>query len=174
MVAFRRRFQSSALRPIHRIKHVIDAQNGVVLNVPSSTTLVEAIDAPVLANTNEIETGAKVNGIYLNIEAYATTAAALANIYMIVYKNSGGNLQAAGIPLANQVGSNDNKKVVIHQEMRMLEQSVNGNPRTLFNGVIAIPKGMRRFGINDLLVLQTFAPGVNTSVCVQCIYKEFR
>ncbi len=172
-MVFRRRFNQS-LRPIHRIKHVIDAQNGVILNVPSSTTLVDAVDAPVLANSDEVETGSKVNGIYLKVEAYATTAGALANIYMIVYKNSGGNLQAAGIPLANAVGINDNKKVVIHQEMVMLEQSVNGNPRTLFVGVIAIPKGMRRFGINDLLVLQTFAPGVNTSVCVQCIYKEFR
>ncbi len=86
-------------------------------------------------------------------------------------KNPGGNLV---LPAANQVGSSDNKKYVFHQEMKMLEQSVSGNPRTIFNGVIAIPKGYRRNGPNDVTIIRTFAPGVNTNVCVQAHYKEFR
>ncbi len=129
------------------------------------------MENPTIAGTPDNEIGSKVNGIYLNVEAYATTAGALANLYMIVFKNPGGNL---AIPVPNQVGANDNKKYVIHQEMKMLEQSVNGNPRTIFNGVIALPKGYRRNGPNDLLQLGFFAPGVNASVCFQCHYKEFR
>jgi len=169
-MTFRRRFQNR-LRPVNRIKHVVDNQQGIVLGAQPTVTLVAANDNPALANTNEVETGSTVNGIYLNIEAYATTAGALANIYIIIMKNPGGNLT---VPFANLVGQNDNKRYVIHQEMKMMEQSVNGNPRTIFNGVVVIPRGYRRFGPNDTLLVAFHAPGVNANVCLQCHYKEFR
>ncbi len=166
-----RRNRGMSLRPVNRIKHVVDLQLGLVLNVQQTFALVDTKDAPVLANTSEVETGSKVNGIYLNIEGYATTAGALANIYIMVMKDPGGNLT---FPNPNQVGTSDNKKYVIHQEMKMLEQSVNGNPRTIFNGVIVIPKLYRRNGPNDQILISIFAPGVNCNVCFQCHYKEFR
>ncbi len=169
-VVFRSR-RGLNLRPVNRIKHVIDNQQGIVLANGSNLDLIASNDAPVLANTNEVLTGSTVNGIYLKIEAYATTAGALANFYIIVYKNPGGNI--ADIT-PNSVGTKDDKRYVIHQEMVMLEQSVNGNPRTVFNGVIVLPRGYRRFGPNDTLRLRMFPPGVNVSVCVQCHYKEFR
>ncbi len=169
-MVFRRRF-GNAIRPVNRIKHVIDKQLGIVLGTASTSGLIASNDSPVLANTTEVETGSKVNGIYFNAEAYATTAGALANIYMMITKNPGGNLV---FPDPNGVGADDNKRYVIHQEMKMLEQSVNGNPRTIFNGVIVIPRGYRRNGPNDSLNVVFFAPGVNCNVCFQCHYKEFR
>ncbi len=170
VMVFRRRLGQS-LRPVHRIKHVIDVQGGAVIGVPRSDTLILAVDAPVLANRTEVETGSKVNGIYLRVEINATTSAALSNAYMMVAKNPGGNL---GFPNPNAVGANDNKRYVIHQEMVMLQQQSGSNPRTLFNGVIAIPRGYRRFGPNDTLIVNTFSPGVTLNVCIQCHYKEFR
>ncbi len=171
MVAIRRFNRGMALRPVHRIKHVVDAQGGIVLNTKTAQDLIKTVDAPVLANRTEVETGSKVNGIYLNFEAYATTAAALSNCYIYVFKNPGTNLVT---PPPNAVGSDDNKRYVIHQEMKMLEQKVNGNPRTIFNGVIVIPKGYIRFGPNDKLQVVILAPGVDISFCFQCHYKEFR
>ncbi len=168
---FTRRFQRNALRPINRIKHVVDNQSGVVLNNQLTLPLIEAKDTPVLANVREVETGSTVNGIFIVTEAYATTSGALANVYWALVKNPGNNLT---FPNANVIGSDDNKKYVIHQEMVMLEQSVNGNPRTLFKGVVVIPRGYRRFGPNDRLNLLIFAPGVDISVCTQAHYKEFR
>ncbi len=150
---------------------MVDSQQGIALGVVSDNVLINSVDAPVLANNTEVETGSTVNGIYLKVECYATTGAALANVYMSVYKNPGGNIVT---PVPNTVGSNDNKRFVIHQEMIMLEQSVNGNPRTLFNGVIAIPRGYRRMAIGDLLNVTFLAPGVNINLCFQCHYKEFR
>ncbi len=91
---------------------------------------------------------------------------------MYVWKNNGGNLSTQ--PAPNVVGGSDFKKLIFHQEMKMLEQSVNGNPRTIFNGVIVIPKHMRRLGPNDEISLRLLTPGVNASVCFQCHYKEFR
>ncbi len=133
--------------------------------------LIKSVDAPVLANTEEVQTGCTVNAIYLKVEAYATTAGALANIYIAIVKNPGSEIV---VPNPNLVGQSDAKRFVIHQEMVMMEQSVNGNPRTIFNGVVVIPRGYRRFGPADLLQLSILAPGVNTSVCFQCHYKEFR
>lgn len=159
------------LRPVNRIKHVIDQQLGLVLNVAQTFTLVNAVDNPTQAATPDSQIGGKVNALYLNVEGYATTAGALANIYMIIFKNPGNNL---AVPPANNVGPNDNKKYVIHQEMKMLEQSVNGNPRTIFNGVVVIPRGYRRLGPGDLIQISLFTPGVNANVCFQCHYKEFR
>jgi len=169
VMAFRRR--SMSLRPVHRIKHVIDQQTGVVIGAPATFNLALSVDAPVLANTADVETGSTINGIYLHVEVNATTSAALSNAYMMIMKNPGGNLT---FPNANVVGANDNKKYVIHQEMVMLQQQDGTNPRTLFNGVIVIPKGYRRMAINDIIQIQLFSPGVTLNACFQCHYKEFR
>ncbi len=172
MMVFRSRNRGMGLHPVNRTKHVVDQQLGLVLNVAQTFSLIETVDTPILAtNPEQVQTASKCFGIYLNAEAYATTAGALANIYMMVMKNPGNNL---GFPNGNQVGVDKNKKFVIHQEMKMLEQSVNGNPRTIFNGVIKIPKLYQRNGPLDRLLIQFFAPGVNCSVCFQCHYKEFK
>ncbi len=168
-MVFRR---SNRLRPIHRIKHVVDSQFAVALGVNQDTTLISSVDAPVVANTGEVETGSTVNGLFLTIECVNTgVTGILANAYMMIFKNPGGNLT---FPNPNVVGADDNKKYVFHQEMLMLQMVDNSNPRTLFKGVIAIPKGYRRMAINDLIVVRVFSPGVELNACIQCHYKEFR
>ncbi len=91
--------------------------------------------------------------------------------YMGIVKNPGGNLSTIS---PNTVGINDDKRYVIHQEMVMTEQQGNSNPRILFNGVIAIPRGYRRFGPNDTLQAILLSPGGTMNFCLQCHYKEFR
>ncbi len=168
-MVFRRRFNN--LRPVNRIKHVVDLQGAAAVDTAVDVILIDTVDAPVLANTNQVETGSTVNGIFLKVEVNATTSAALSNAYMYVYKNPGTNLT---FPNPNVVGSDDNKKYVIHQEMVMLQQVNNSNPRTLFAGVIAIPKHYRRNGPDDTLKVRIYSPGVVLQFCVQCHYKEFR
>ena len=170
MPRFRSRNQSS-MRPIHRIKHVVDVQGATGVGVALENALISTADNPVIANTTEVETGSKVNGIYLVVEAYATSAAALSNLYLTVFKNPGNNLT---MPEPNVIGASDNKRFVIHQEMVMLQQVAEGNPRTLFKGVIVIPRGYRRFGPDDRLTMELLSPGVTTFWCMQCHYKEFR
>ncbi len=166
------RFRSrNLLRPINRIKHVIDAQAGLAAGAQAQHILVLASDTPDLATTNEVQTGSTVNAIYLKLEATATSSAALPNFYMMVYKNPGGNIP--GFSPAT-VGSNDNKRFVIHQEMIMFQKQSGSNPRTVFNGVIILPKGYRRFAPNDELDLRVQSPGVTVDYCLQCHYKEFR
>ncbi len=165
------RNRGMALRPVHRIKHVVDIQNGLTAGTVATENVINAKDAPVLANTIEVETGSKVNGIFLIVEVLATSSAGLPNCYLTVAKNPGGNLT---LPAPNVVGASDNKRFVIHQEMVMLQGQSGSNPRTLFKGVVVIPRGYRRFGPNDFLTLKILAPGVNLSYCIQAHYKEFR
>ncbi len=168
-----RRSLASSIRPVHRIKHVVDTQFALTPGTTGTTVLVNTVDAPVLANQSDVETGSKINGIYLVVEVTrtGTTSDVLPNVYMLVAKNPGGNLT---LPAPNVVGINDNKRYVIHQEMIMLQGFNASNPRTLFKGVIVLPRGYRRMGPNDQLTLLTLSPGVNISVCVQSHYKEFR
>ncbi len=166
-----RRFNRS-IRPVHRIKHVVDKQGATAAGTVDTTNLVQSVDAPTIAVTPQVESGSTVNGIYLRVEVVNTgVTGVLGNCYMLVAKNPGGNLT---IPQPNIVGSDDNKKYVIHQEMVMLQMVDNSNPRTLFNGVIAIPKGYRRMAINDLIVVAIFSPGIEITFCLQAHYKEFR
>ncbi len=164
-----------ALRPINRIKHVHDSNNTLNAGVVLSLSLVNATDTPTLAVTNSVETGSKINGIYLRVEVASNEAidlGAIPNVYMFVAKNPGDN---ATMPSPNAVGASDNKRFVLHQEMTMIENKGQGsNARTLFNGVIVIPKGMRRFGPDDRLQLDLLCPALNTVICIQCHYKEFR
>ncbi len=162
------------LRPVQRIKHVIDAQGGAALGVVDNTNLILASDTPTLGNTASVITGAKVHGLYLKVEVVATSGTALANVYMIIGKNPGGNIT---LPNPQSVGNNDNKRFVIHQEMIMVQKfdaDVASNPRILFNGVVKIPRGYSRFGPNDTLILSLVSPGANIDFCVQAHYKEFR
>ncbi len=164
---------SNSLRPVHRIKHVVDTQAAVAAGATVAHEIIKAVDAPVLANTTEVETGSKVNGIFLKLECVrtGTESGVLSNFYMIVYKNPGFNIAD---PSPNTVGIDDNKRFVIHQEMVMTSGQANSNPRTVFAGVIVIPRGYRRFGPNDQLRLVVEAPGVAFNYCFQSHYKEFR
>ncbi len=160
---------------INRIKHVVDSSATLAKGTVLPITLIDATDAPVLANTTEVQTGGKVFGIFLRVLVASNEAhvsGGIPNCYMTVTKNPGNNLT---MPTPSIVGGNDNKKWVIHQEMMMIENDgPGGNPTLLFSGVIKIPKLYQRFGPDDNLSVNLLVPAINSAVCVQCIYKEFR
>ncbi len=171
-MSFRNRFRrGNALRPINRIKHVKDSQFALVAGTSGNTTIALAVDDPKLANTSDVAIGCTINGFFIVCEVYATTAAALANVYFMLSKNPGNNLT---LPSPNQVGSDDNKRFVIHQEMVMLQRQIDSNPRTLFKGVVVVPRGYRRMGPGDVFTITLLAPGINIDACIQVHYKEFR
>ncbi len=164
-----------SLRPVHRIKHVVDFSGTLSKATNLNTLLVQSLDAPVLANTAEVESGSTVNGIYLRVEVASNDPVDLGiipQVYLAVWKDPGGNLTT---PDPSAIGSNDNKRYIIHQEMVMLQNAGQGsNPRTLFNGVIVIPKGYRRMAVNDQLAVVIRSIQLDIAVCIQCHYKEFR
>ncbi len=161
-----------ALRPVHRIKHVVDFEGNVTSTI-SIIDLIKSVDAPVLASPNQVETGSKVNGIYLHVEVLHASGAGRPNIYLAVMKNPG---TALTNPDPSSIGTNDLKRFVIHQEMIMMSGDAgNGLPRPIFNGVIKIPRGYIRNGPDDSLRLLLITKGsVVADMCGQVHYKEFR
>ncbi len=171
------RYHSSmALRPVHRIKHVIDAEGNVTGTTNSVIDLIVSVDDPSRTSITECATGSKVNGIYLKVEALHASGAGTPNLYMSVFKNPAGALATASMDIT-QMGLNSLKKYSIHQEMIMGSGDAgNGLPRVVFNGVIKIPKGYIRNGPNDKLVviLRVGTAAVNFNFCLQAHYKEFQ
>ncbi len=168
------RHRGMAMRPITRIKHVVDKSGTLTAASTVTENIIVVKDAPALANTTECETSSKINGIYLKVEVASNEAldtGAIPNVYMSIVKNPGGNLT---LPAPNLVGPNDNKRFVFHQEMILINNTIGGNPRILFNGVIAIPKGYRRNGPNDTIGVMILSPQINIAYCLQAHYKEFR
>ncbi len=170
------RFRSN-LRPVNRIKHVIDIQIAVPVNTQLVNVVANAVDTPSLGTPIEVAIGSTINGIFLTVEGITTESATgkTPNFYMFVAKDPGSNLT---FPNGNAVGANDNKRFIIHQEMVMLQGSAgdDGVPRNIFKGVVVIPKGYRRMGPGDQIVVALFIPstGVAVSSCMQVHYKEFR
>ncbi len=169
VMVFRRRFNS--LRPVNRIKHVVDIQSAMVAGTGETQSLIIALDNPTQANVKDVQNGCTINGFYLVLEAVATSSAALSNFYLMVVKNVGNNLT---IPEPNAVGVDDVKRFVVHQEMVMLQRQTNSNPRTVFKGVIVVPRHLRRMAPADRWQIRVLAPGVNTDYCLQVHFKEFR
>ncbi len=134
--------------------------------------IVKSVDAPVLANAVECHVGAHVSSFFLNIQVAASGTAALANVYMYAYGNPGNNI--ATIPNANVVGTSDFKKMVFHQEMIMTEKNTTAFPRTLFKGVLKVPRKFARVGHDDRIAIALYAPGVTFDYCIQAIYKEIQ
>ncbi len=168
---FQRRFSRSGLHPVNRIKHVHDRQYAQIVGNTTTQQIAKAVASPDPLLSEEVEVGSTINGFFIILEANATSSAALANFYMYLAKNPGANLS---LPAANVVGSDDNKRFVIHQEMVMFQQQTNSNPRTVFKGVIVVPRGYRRMAPNDRWDLVTTSPGVSVNVYLQVHYKEFR
>ncbi len=148
-------------------------------DVQSVTDLVETKDTPS-SFTNEVETGCKVRAIYLRVEVVGkASAGGVDNLYMYVFKNPGNRMI---LPNADQIGASDVKKYVMHQEMLMLNQRSTvdnvGFPRTMFKGVILIPRGYQRCGTEDrvqVVIQQRQGEATQTSeFCIQGIYKEIR
>ncbi len=166
--------RAMALRPVNSLKHVIDIQGGLIAGTQVLTNLIDVTDNPVITAADDNATASVVKSFFLNVQVAATGTAALANVYMMIYKNPGNAIGGGNIPDANVVGASDFRKQIFHQEMIMTEKNTTAIPRTLFKGVLRIPKHFQRNGADDTIVLALFSPGVNFDFCFQCIYKEFR
>ncbi len=166
--------RTMALRPVHRIKHVVDSSATLAAGSQLNTTVLSSVDAPTLAGTAQVETGSKCYGLYIKVEVASNEVedvGAIPNVYFGLFKSPG---NAVTPPALNAVGASDDKRWMLHQEMIMIENSKGGNPRVLFNGVVKIPKGMSRMAINDSLFLCILSPAIDIALCFQCHYKEFR
>ncbi len=166
------------LRPINSIKHTVDSQQVVPAGTQIAVNLVLGKQNPEIGTTaNEVQVGAQVSSIFLNIQVVNTVDATglINNAYMYAILNPGSTISSAQVPTINEVGTSNVRKMIFHQEMAMLSDANDSIPITLFKGVLKIPRKGRRVGLDDAIQLQIGTPvgGAEINVCVQCIYKEY-
>ncbi len=154
---------------------MVDAAATPAAAATLSQLVIRAVDAPVLGTTTDVITGSKVYGVYIKAICASNDPidiGVIPRVYLMIWKNPGDNLTA---PTITSVGSSDNKRFVLHQEMTMIENKGQGsNPKTLFDGVVKIPKGFNRFGPNDALRIVVQSVGLDIAFCFQAHFKEFR
>ncbi len=145
----------------------------------TTVPLIITKDDPVTGTPTDVHVGSKVNSIFIRIETIHNSGewVTIPRVYMIIMKNPANDL---AIPYPASIGQSDKRKFVIHQEMLMqtgINADANSFPRTMFLGVVKIPKGYQRNGIQDRLsaifALDVAETTATVSVCVQCIYKEY-
>lgn len=171
--------RAMALRPVRGIKHIVDTNGTISAAGVSVNDVIVTVDTPSLATSNECASGSTVNALFLRVDVVPVIAAGgVDNIYLTVYKNPGGDLTG---PNPSAVGVSDDRRRVIHQEMAMLGNGVDQGSnisRILFKGVVLIPRGLKRNGLQDKLqvsISHRLGEATQTTrFCLQCIYKEFR
>ncbi len=158
------------------MKHVVDVATAAAAAAIAVVPIVVAVDNPISNNIADVHIGSTVHAFFLRVEVIAASGfVTVPRVYMGVQKNPGNEHPSAN---PSSIGDSDLKKFIIHQEMVMVSGITDTQiPRTMFQGVIRIPPRLRRFGVNDRLIL-TFAHQATettgiTSVCIQAIYKEF-
>jgi len=175
--------QALRIRPVNSLKHVVDTSGVVSAGVPSTTDLINTVDAPVQSISNNCHVGSYVRAIFISVQILGQNPyGGVARAYFTIAKNPNSDI---ALPPPDQVGINDARRYVIHQEMVMITRVGTagagggdlGIPRTFFKGVVLIPNKYQRNGLGDKLqfTIQN-ATGEATGSsdwCLQCIYKEF-
>ncbi len=167
------------LRPVHSIKHIVDASGVVVAGTNSVVDLINTKDAPVTTSPNQVALSSKVFAVFLSVEIVGAIAyAGVPRVYFALLKNPAADFTIGDL---SSLGDSDKRRFIVHQEMMMVAQTVGDGtafPRTMFKGVVRLPGRLSRMGTDDKL---QFIIGNNsgestgsTRWCVQCIFKEFR
>ncbi len=167
-----------SLRPVNTLKHIVDVQEAIPAGTEQDTILVNAVENAVSTNAPDCDIGSHVRSLYLNVQVVnaGDGSGSIENAYMYLYGNPGTQIPTGSYPTVNTVGQSDLRKMIFHQEMRMLSNVGDSIPITLFAGVIKIPRKFSRLGVNDNITIRVGTPtgGVLLNACIQCVYKEIR
>ncbi len=161
-------------RPINSRKHIVDLQGGIPGNAAENTIIMSAVDNADSAQPTNVESGSRVSSLFLNIQVIATADTTLNNVYFYIYKNPQGSITT--FPSANATGTSEFKRQIFHTEMRMMANTNDGIPITLFQGVLKVPRVFQSMRVGDTVGINFFSPGAGNTqnYCIQAIFKSYR
>ncbi len=170
-MAFRR---GMSMRPVNRIKHVVDSEGTAMDTTASDTVFVNVVNQNSLTFApDEVLLGRKVNAFFITCFAIGDTGTGIAGSisWYLAKKHSGQTL--ASFPAPNAVGTSNVRNQIIHQE-KGVPGSADGTPM-VFKGVIAVPKGMRRMREGDqwFFRIQSSVTGSDANFCFRSIHNSF-
>ncbi len=173
VMPYRRRM--SSMRPIRRIKHVVDSSGVLTVTVSSTILASTVVTRTTPFSPVENEVGETINGMYISFYAIGSTGAPIDGPidWFIAKARAGQTIGAGGeFPDPGDTGQSALRNQIFHEE-KGLSGSGDGTPM-VFKGVIAIPQGMRRMRESDRIFIQAKATGADTlNFCIKSIYKSY-
>ncbi len=172
-MVFRRRMSSA--RPIQRVKHVVDSE-GTTSTVASITSLASIVVQRAVGAfvPTEVVLGNTVNALFITVFAIGSTGAPIdGSVNWYIAKRRAGQDSLTDFPEPGNTGISQVRNQIFHEE-KGVPGSGDGTPM-VFKGVIAIPKGMRRFREGDSLFIKisNTQAGGDSTFCIKAIYNEF-
>ncbi len=170
MPRFRR---MAAIRPVNRIKHVVDTEGGLTNTAAIIPLATAVVVRSAVFNPAEVVIGETVNGIFITFFIIGSTGAPVnGSQSWYIAKSRSGQSSSTDFPNPHLVGQSDVRNQVFHQE-KGLVGSGDGTAMA-FKGVIAIPKGMRRMREGDEIFLKAINNGTDSAeFCVQAHYNSY-
>ncbi len=158
------------MRPIvHTEKHYVQ-QSLFAVAAGAITNLQIAIaiqGTPSAANA--VREGASISAVY--VEMWLTSDDAAAGSVICSLEKLPGSAPSQTTTEAGALATYDNKKNILHTQMGLLGPNVQV-PIAVIKGWFKIPKGKRRFGLEDSLVLNIFGQSNGVAGCGFFTYKE--
>ncbi len=161
------------MRPvIHSTKHYVQMS---LFNVTAAarvnTTLVAAVSTPDKNTVSEVEEGAIVKAVY--VELWHDQDGANGSVIACLVKGTAGSAGPSVAEMA-ALGNWDEKKNILYTFQGLSSNESVSNPIPLIRGWFKIPKSKQRFGLGDSLFLCISNPSANNSNnCGFSTYKEY-
>ncbi len=161
------------MRPvIHSTKHYVQTSlTTVVGGAQLNVELVDSVQVPDKDAVSEVEEGAIVKAVYVEMWVRSTEASPGTVIYILCKRPGGVNVPSA-VEMA-ALGTWDNKKNIFYTTQGLVnDNSADAIPA--FKGWIKIPKSKQRMGLGDHISFHLFAQGaIDLVVCGFATYKEY-
>ncbi len=158
--------------PIHSTKHYIQMTlTSVTTGTENEEVLVDSVEVVDKNVNQEVEEGAIVKAIYIELWAIGSTADQFFTI--ILHKLMSG-LAFATFANITDLGGYANKKNILYTTQGLSSNDGISSPVPLIRQWFKVPKGKQRFGLGDRLCLQVASRGDATvKYCGFATYKEY-
>ncbi len=161
------------MRPIvHSVKHYRQITlTTVTTGTRNLDVLCTAVESTVANLENEIEEGALVKAIYIELWLIGNTADQFFTI--TVSKDPSGHAGSTFTEMTT-LFTYDNKKNILYTTQGLAPNDGVGQPIPVIRQWFKIPKGKQRFGLGDKLRLAVASRGDGTiTMCGFATYKEY-
>ncbi len=163
------------LAPINSIKHFVPQTDfAVATGTANNLTVVDAVVAPATGATYEVQEGAVVKAVWIELWLITDGSAGTHGTFTVTVEKAPGNLQPTFTNMLNLM-SYLNKKNILYTTQGILSSDNVAQAVPILRQWIKIPKGKQRFGFQDrLLVNVANSGGTGMAICGMFIYKEYR
>jgi len=141
-----------------------------VVGTPTNTQLVEGVAVSDKNIVSEVEEGASVKAVYLEI--WIRSAATAAASFTFIFCKRPSNAPSPTVTDLAALGDWDNKKNIFYTTQGLVND-VDSSALNLYKGWIKIPKGKQRIGLNDRISWHLSAIGQSINFCGFSTYKEY-